>query len=184
MPIQSIHHFIRGFLIIIVGLLLLVMPGITIQIALMLIGAILLASGLTTMFLSNRSISVRGFFSLHGFFNVIIGLSFLFAPAAMLNIFVVFFGIILLMTGAVQLMGSLTFISWKSWSFVNLIFALFMLAGGFFLLFNPLRIIGITVPFSILLIFYGVSQITAVKSKRKTEYYHGSSVEDIPHEEV
>jgi len=179
------YHIARGFLTLLTGFFLLLMPGLSMQAALMIVGAMLLINGLITLFISNKAVRIKGFFSLQGIFNIIVGLSFMFAPAAMLKMFVVFLGIILLMIGSIQLIGALTAFSWRIWSLIYLLFSIGMLSGGILLLYNPFKSLKTIVSFiGILLIFYGISQITSVRAKKPTQYYKGSPVEDIPHEEV
>ncbi len=109
----------------------------------------------------------------------------MFVPEAMLKVFVAFFGIILLMIGSVQLISALTSFAWRLWSLIYLIFALAMLSGGILLLYNPFKSLEAIVSFiGMLLIFYGISQVMSFKVKKQTEYYKGSPVEDIPHEEA
>ena len=182
---KSFHYILRGLLTLLTGLFLLVMPGLTVQTAVMVIGAMLLSSGLITLFLSNRAIGIKGFVSLQGVFNIGVGLAFLVAPTAMLKIFVVFFGIILLIIGTTQLIGALSRFTWRGWSIIYLLFALTLLTGGFMLIYNPFKSMETIVSFiGILLIFYGLSQLMSVKLKKKSEYFNGSHIEDIPHEEI
>jgi uncharacterized membrane protein HdeD (DUF308 family) len=183
--VQSLQHLIRGLVILIAGLFLLFMPGVTMQSALMVIGAMMLISGLITLIVSNKTIQIRGFYSLQGIFNMLIGLTFLFAPGAMLKIFVTFFGIILLFLGAIQVIGALAVFSWRRWSFFYFLFALLMLAGGLLLLYYPFKSMETIVSFiGLLLVFYGASQLIPVRSRKNKDYYNGSPVEDIPHEEL
>jgi uncharacterized membrane protein HdeD (DUF308 family) len=183
--IRSFQHLIRGVIILIAGLFLLVMPGITMQSALMVIGAMMLISGLVTFFVTNKAIRIKGFYSLQGIFNIIVGLAFLFAPEAMLKIFVTFFGIVLLFLGASQIIGALAVFSWRGWSFFYFLFALLMLGGGLLLLYYPFKSMEAIVSFiGLLLVFYGASQLIPVKAHNKTQFYKGSPIEDITHEEL
>jgi uncharacterized membrane protein HdeD (DUF308 family) len=183
--IFSFNHIVRGVLTLLTGFFLLLMPGLTIKTVLMVIGALLLVNGLINWIVSNKNIRTKGFFSFQGIFNIVIGVFFLLSPKAMLNIFVVFLGIILLIIGIVQLLSSISAFSWRIWSLIYFIFALAMVSGGVLLLYNPFKSFEAIVSFiGMLLIFYGVSQIMSNKVKRRTEYYKGSPIEDIPHEEL
>lgn len=183
--IQTFQHVARGLLTFLTGFFLLIKPGLGVQTALMVVGALLVINGLITFLTSNKGIKIKGFVSLQGMFNIVAGMLFMFAPAAMLKMFIVFFGIILLMIGSVQLISALAAFSWRIWSLIYLFFAFLMFSGGLVLLYNPFKSLETIVSFiGVLLIFYGISQMMSVKIKKRTDYYRGSPVEDIPHEEI
>jgi uncharacterized membrane protein HdeD (DUF308 family) len=89
------------------------------------------------------------------------------------------------MIGSVQLISAIAAFSWRIWSLIYLFFAFLMVSGGLILLYNPFKSLETIVSFiGVLLVFYGTSQIMSVKAKKRTDYYKGSPVEDIPHEEI
>lgn len=183
--IQTFQHIARGLLTLLTGFFLLIKPGLGVQTALMVVGVLLFINGLITFLISNKGIKFRGFVSLQGILNVVAGMLFMFAPSAMLKMFIVFFGIILLMIGSVQLISALAAFSLRIWSLIYLLFAFLMVSGGLILLYNPFRSLEAIVSFiAVLLIFYGISQVLSIKAKKRTDYYKGSPVEDIPHEEI
>jgi uncharacterized membrane protein HdeD (DUF308 family) len=183
--IQTFQHVARGLLTLLTGFFLLIKPGLGVKTALMVVGALLFINGLITFLISNKGMKIRGLVSLQGMFNVVAGMLFMFAPAAMLKMFIVFFGIILLMIGSVQLISAIAAFAWRIWSLIYLFFAFLMVSGGLILLYNPFKSLETIVSFiGVLLVFYGTSQIMSVKAKKRTDYYKGSPVEDIPHEEI
>jgi uncharacterized membrane protein HdeD (DUF308 family) len=188
MAASKIHTFqrlARGLLTLLTGFFLLLKPGLSVRTVLMLVGALLFTNGLMAFLISNKAIKIKRFFSLQGIFNMVAGLAFMFAPDAMLKMFIVFFGIILLMIGLVQLISALTSFSWRIWSLIYLLFALIMVSGGVILLYNPFKSLETIISFiGLLLIFYGTLQLMSFKVKKRPDYYNGSPVQDIPHEEI
>ena len=185
--LRSSNSLIRGIITLLTGGLLVFLPGLTMQTAIIVIGAMMLSSGLVAMLFTHRVRSGTGvqIFSFQGIINIIIGLAFILAPTAMLKFFVTFFGIILLMIGFIQLMGALAVFSWRGWSVAYLLFAFLMLAGGFLLLYNPFESMETILSFiGILLMFYGISQIMSQKVKPRKQFHNGSDIEDVPYEEV
>ncbi len=185
---NSRSYIIRGILAILTGGLLLFLPGLTLQTVVVVIGGMLLLSGLINLILSNRKKAggLGGFWSFQGFFNMAVGITFIVAPATMVKIFAVFFGIILLIMGAMQLMSALATHSWSGWSWLFFILALLTLGGGILLLYNPFKTAETILIFiGAILVVYGISEIfMAGKVRHIQDYHKGVPVQDIQHEEV
>lgn len=185
---NSRNYVIRGILTIITGSFLLFMPGLTMETVMMVIGAMLLLSGLITLILSNnkKAGGLNGFWSFQGFFNIAVGLAFIVAPATMVKIFAFFFGFILLIMGIMQLIGALSTRSWSGWSWIFFAFGLLTFAGGFLLLYNPFKSAETILSFiGVLLVLYGISEIFMARNvKQRAQYHQGVLIKDIPHEEV
>jgi uncharacterized membrane protein HdeD (DUF308 family) len=182
------NYLLRGILTILTGCLLLFMPGLTMQTVMMVIGGMLLLSGLINLIYSNRKKagSLSGFWSFQGLFSIAVGLTFIVAPATMVKIFVVFFGIILLIMGIMQLISALATRSWSGWYWMIIVLALLTITGGILLLYNPFKTAEVILIFTgAILVLYGISEIfMAWKIKNQGQFYHGVPVKDIPHEEV
>ncbi len=185
---SSRSYVIRGILAILTGGLLLFLPGLTLQTVLIVIGGMLLISGMINIALSNRK-KVGGFssyWSIQGLFNIAVGLIFMIAPATMVKIFAVLFGIILLIMGITQLMSAFATHSWSGWSWIFFILALLTLAGGILLLYNPFKTAEVVLIFiGAILLIYGISEIfMAGKVKHIKEFHRGVQIQDIQHEEI
>ena len=178
----------RSISTILIGGVLLIVPGLTMKTVMMVIGAMLLVSGLITLILSNLRMKRNriGFWSVQGVMNIIFGMVFITSPTIMIKIFMVFIGIILLIMGFIQLAGSLGSLTRSVWAWLFMIIGLFTLGSGIFLLSNPFKSAEAILPFlGALLILNGISDLfRARKIDPKSPKYNGSEVQDIPYEEV
>ena len=177
-----------GILKMTIGGVFLFVPGLTIQSVLMIIGIMLCINGLITLILSNRKKLGfgNGVWSLQGIFNVIFGIVFILSTDAMVKVFTVFLGIILLMMGFAQLMGALSTLSRSKWSWLFLLIAILTLAGGVFLFTDPFKSAEKILSFlGVILILSGISELLMTgKLGRKSETYKGSPVQDTTYEEL
>ncbi len=182
------NYLLRGILTILTGCLLLFMPGLTMQTVVMVVGGMLLLSGLINLIYSNRKKAgnLSGFWSFQGIFSIAVGLTFIIAPSTMIKIFAVFFGIILLIMGLMQLISALATRSWSGWYLLIIILALLTITGGILLLYNPFKTAeAILIFIGVILLVYGISEIfMAGKVKNIKEYHRGAPVKDIDHEEL
>lgn len=185
---NSRNAYIRGVLSIALGSLLLFVPGLTMQTAMIVIGVMLMVSGLVTMILSNlkKKGVMSGFLSTQGIFNILFGIVFISSPSVMVKVFVIFLGVILLIMGFVQLIGALGMISRSFWGWIFLLFALLTLGSGLFLLSDPFKSAETILPFlGVILILNGISSLSmAWKVSRQPQIYKGAPVEDVTYEEV
>ena len=124
--------------------------------------------------------------SFQGIFNILFGLIFISSPEAMVKVFVVFLGILLLMMGFAQLMGALSTLSKSIWSWLFLIIAILTLAGGAFLFTDPFKGSEAILSFlGVILILNGISELFILrKSKAAKETYRGSPIQDTTYEEL
>jgi uncharacterized membrane protein HdeD (DUF308 family) len=179
---------IRGILTITIGSILLFVPGLTMRTVMIIIGAMLLLSGVITMILSNRkrSGSMSGLFSIQGIVNVLFGIVFIASPTVMVEIFVFLLGIILLVMGLFQFIGALGALSRSSVAWVYLLIAILTLASGVFLLTDSLKSAEAILKFlGVILIMNGISELfMAGKIRRQPKIYKGSPIHDVPYEEV
>lgn len=185
---NSRNAYIRGALSISLGSLLLFVPGLTMQTVMIVIGVMLLVSGLVTMILSNlkKKGAMSGFLSTQGIVNVLFGIVFISSPSVMVKVFVIFLGIILLIMGFVQLMGAFGMLSRSFWGWIFLLIALLTLGSGIFLLSDPFKSAETILPFlGAILIINGISSLSmAWKVSRQPQTYKGTLVEDVTYEEV
>lgn len=170
------------------GGVLLFVPGLTLRAVIIIIGAMLVISGLVTLVLSNwkRTGSMNGFLSTQGIMTILFGVVFIASPTVIVNVFVFFLGIILLIMGLFQLIGALGALSRSGWAWIYFMIALMTLASGIFLLTNTLKSAETILSFlGVILILNGVSELfMAWKVSRQLPTYKGTPVEDVTYEEV
>ena len=151
-------------------------------------GGMLILSGLVTMILSNirKGTLPKGIWSAQGIMNIFFGIVFLSAPSAMIKIFMIFIGIILLIMGLIQLAGALGSLSRSVWAWIFLVIGLLTTGSGIFLLSEPFKSAETIIPFlGALLLLNGLSELIRIwKAGHQPLKHNGSEVHDIPYEEV
>lgn len=185
---NSRNSLFRGILTIFLGSILLFVPGLTMRTVMIIIGALLLLSGLVTMILANRKRigSMSGFWSAQGLMTVLFGIIFIASPSVMVKVFVVFLGIILLIMGLFQLIGAIGTLSRSAWAWIYFLIALMTLASGVYLLTDPFNSAEAILKFlGVILILNGISELfMAWKISRQPQTYKGAPVHDVTYEEV
>ena len=185
---NSKNSITRSISTILIGGVLLFVPGLTMKTVMMVIGAMLLLSGLVTLILSNlkKDRNQIGFWSFQGIMNIVFGMIFITSPTTMIKIFIIFIGIILLIMGFLQLAGALGSLTRSVWAWIFLIVGLLTLGSGVFLLSDPFKSAETILPFlGALFILNGISDLFRTrKTDHKPPKYNGSDVQDIPYEEV
>lgn len=183
----SQNAFIRGILTIAVGILLLALPDLTLTSVVMTVGGMILLNGLLSLLLANLK-KGRGSFgnSFQGFFNVIWGLLFLIYPMAIVKIFGFFFGILFSLLGIMQFFAAIGTVTKSIWSWVYLAFSILLIAGGSFLLFQPIESAeNILTFFGAILLVYGLMELTlAWRLKKIPKGTQAGNIVDTTYEEV
>lgn len=185
---SSQNALIRGLLSILTGIIFLSLPDLTLKSVIMTVGAMILASGLFSLLFSylgnKRRKGNSGPFQ--GLFNIFIGMVFLISPLVIVKVFGFFFGVIFLLLGTFQAFGALGTLSRSLWSWVNLIFGILMISGGFFLLVNPIESAeNILTFFGAIMLAYGILQLITAWRLRKMPNDPGSgNIIDTTYEEV
>ena len=178
----------RSISTILTGTILLFVPGLTMKAVMIVIGGMLMFGGLVTLVLSNlrKGGLSKGIWSAQGIMNILFGIVFIAAPSAMIKLFMIFIGIILLIMGLIQLAGALGSLMRSIWAWVFLIIGLFTTGSGVFLLSDPFKSAETILPFlGGLFILNGLSELIRIwKAGKRPPKYNGSEVHDIPYEEV
>jgi len=185
---NSRNSLFRGILTIALGNILLFVPGLTMKTVIIIIGAMLVLSGLITLILSNikRTGSMNRLWSTQGVMTILFGIVFIASPSVMVKVFVVFLGIILLVMGFFQLLGSLGTLSRSAWGWIYFLIALLTLGSGIFLLTDPFKSAEAILAFlGVIMVLNGLSELfMAWKVSRQPQTYKGAPVQDITYEEV
>jgi uncharacterized membrane protein HdeD (DUF308 family) len=180
--------YLRGIMTVAMGSFLLFVPGLTMQTLMIVIGVMLLLSGLITLLLTNlkKAGAINGIWSAQGITTILFGIIFIASPSTMIKVFMIFLGIILLILGIFQLIGSLSNLGRSAWAWIFFIMALLTLASGGYLLTDPFKSAEKILPFlGALLMLNGLSELISTwKIGRQPQTYKGTTVEDVPYEEV
>lgn len=178
----------RSISTIITGGVFLFIPGLTMKTVMVVIGGMLLLSGLITLIVSNlrKGKLTKGMWSAQGIMNILFGSVFITAPSVMIKIFMIFIGIILLIMGFIQLTGALGSLSRSVWAWIFLVIGLLTCGSGIFLLTDPFKSAETILPFlGALLMLNGLSELIRFwKTGRQPRKFNGSAVQDISYEEV
>ena len=173
---------------IIIGGVFLFIPGLTMKTVMIVMGSMLLLSGVITLIVSyiKSARLQKGFSSVQGISNMLFGMIFILAPSAMIKIFMVFIGVILLIMGFLQLAGALGSRSRSFWAWIFLTLGLLTFGSGLFLLSDPFKSAETILPFlGVLLILNGVSDLFKTRRKgAQPKNHQGNEIHDIPYEEV
>ncbi len=182
------NALIRGLLTILIGILFLSLPDLTLKTVIMTIGAIILATGLFSLLFSYINNKKQHTYSsaFQGFFNIILGLLFLVSPMVIVKVFGFFFGVIFLLLGIIQASGAIGTLTRSVWSWVNLVFGILMISGGFFLLVHPIESAeNILTFFGAIMLVYGILQlITAWRLRKIPKGTDSGNIVDTTYEEV
>jgi uncharacterized membrane protein HdeD (DUF308 family) len=184
---NPLNALVRGILTIGVGILILTVPGLTLQSVIMTIGVMILVNGMFTLLFSYlKPKNGRGAPSFPGLFNILLSIPFLIAPLVIVKVFGFFFGFIFLMIGVMQFFGALAALSKSFWAWVYLAFALMMTSGGLFLLVKPIQSAeNILTFFGAILVLYGILEIfTAWRIRKMPPRSNSGNVVDTTYEEV
>ncbi len=182
------NAFIRGILTFAVGVLFLSIPDLTLKSVIMTVGGMITLSGIFTLLFSckknNHAMNLSS--SFQGFFNIVWGLLFLLFPMIIVKVFGIFFGIILLLLGLMQLLGALGTLTRSIWSWIYLIFALLMLSGGAFLLVQPIESAENIITFlgAVLLVYGLLELMMAWRLKKMPKGTKAGNTVDTTYEEV
>jgi uncharacterized membrane protein HdeD (DUF308 family) len=154
----------------------------------MTVGGMIVLSGIFTLLFSpkKRSNAINFGSSFQGFFNIVWGLLFLLFPMIIVKVFGIFFGIILLLLGLMQLLGALGTLSKSVLSWIYLIFALLMVSGGAFLLVKPIESAENIITFlgAILLVYGLLELMMAWRLKKMPKGTNAGNVVDTTYEEL
>lgn len=182
------NTLIRGLLTILIGVLILSLPGLTLKTVVMYIGAMIIASGLFSLLFSYRKNKQRNSFTsaFQGFFNIALGLLFVLSPMIIVQVFGFFFGLILLLLGGLQFFGAIGTLTKSIWSWVFLAFSILLISGGFFLLVRPVESAeNILTFFGAVMLVYGVLEmIMAWRLKKMPRQPGPGNTMDTTYEEL
>ena len=182
------NAFIRGILTLAVGILFLALPGLTLKSVVMTVGGMILLSGIFSFFFSKpkNSKGLNIGTSFQGFFNILWGLLFLLSPMTIVKVFGFFFGVIFILLGAMQFLGAIGTLSKSFWSWIFMVFSALLIAGGVYLLAQPIESAEKILTFlGAILLVYGILElIMAWRLKNIPKGTQAGNIVDTTYEEV
>jgi uncharacterized membrane protein HdeD (DUF308 family) len=153
---------IRGALFVLIGLICLLVPGITVITLMIYTGIVLFISGVVLMF-SAYSAGKKGYknasnwWMIEGVFDIIIGLMIAFNPVATAKLFLIFLALWAMFLGAIRAVGAYSSRDYSSGWKIQLVFGLLTFVLGLLLLTNPFSgAIALIVVLGTFLLFIGI----------------------------
>lgn len=185
---NSRKSIVRILSTIVTGCILLFVPGLTMKTVVVVMGSMLAFSGLLTLLLSNFSSKSYqgGFVSVQGTVSIIFGLILISSPGAMVKIFMVIIGIVLVMMGLAQLFGSMRALGRSAWAWFFMIIGFLTLISGSYLLSDPFKSAEAILPFlGGLILLNGLTDLLKYfKGPKQPKNPNEPTVQDISYEEV
>ncbi|QZE15511.1 DUF308 domain-containing protein [Halosquirtibacter laminarini] len=178
--IQHKRNLIRGILGVLLGAVMLFVPGITAKVILILIGSLFLVIGLSGLLFNTKKISLpfRNLLRTESYISVLIGLVLVVFPIQLTEILSFIVGLGLLLLCIRQGLNYFQTMQYFNPSKLYLISAIVELIIAVILLFFPKLLVSIIVwVVGCILVLYGANQIGLyIQMKRK---YNGASSKDI-----
>lgn len=188
----------RAILAIIVGLVLVIWPGVALKYIIMIIGAMFLVTGLIAFIISNRNREDhrRSLVPFSGIGSMALGLLLLCLPSVFTTIFMFVLGFILVVAAIGQFVSLAAARQFGFVSPISYLFPVLILIAGIVVLFDPFKSAeGVFILFGITAIFYGVTDLLnqySIRKMRKVTEEHeriqkmesAPDVEDAEFEEV
>ena len=189
----SYGSIIRALCAIGVGGVMICMPDKGTELIVKIIGAVIFAAGLVSLTVSiiNRKEMKQNQFT----FNLILacivgglGLLLIFFPEILTKTIIIAVGLGLIVFGALQMLVVGGAANLLGLGLTPVIFGAFALAGGIFILFNPLSEKTMGIFAGAFLVYYGVSELISLKkvsaAKKEYEIKYGKPSEEEPVKEV
>lgn len=155
----------RSILAILVGLIMIFMPGLTILYIVILIGIMLLLSGITSLVTyyssrKNDSGDIVRAMSYDGIVSLVFGLAIVIFPSFFVEILMIVLGVVLLIAA----IGQFTVLSAANRRvripFVNYLSPILIFISGVIILFNPFATAaGVFIFFGAIAVFYGITEL-------------------------
>lgn len=162
---------IRGIVTILFGLAAIAVPGLSLEVVIRFMGALLMLDGFVNLIvgLVSKQQNQSAFIIVpRGVSNLIIGLVLVLFPAFMVSIFVFVIGIILLFAGITQLASQIGSRNLPGISWVIAISSVISIAAGIIMLFNPFESAKtILVVFGVVIALYGIGEVVRSFRVRK-----------------
>ena len=187
-PKRSLY---RGIIAIVLGAVIVAVPGLTLNLVIQLLGATLIADGLINILIrmwSKKQQSQMLPLIPRGIPNLIFGVILLGFPLQMVNFFVFIIGFILIIAGGSQVLIQITGGIKVGFSWLFFAIGLVALISGVYLIVRPIESVeNILTFFGIITVLYGIGEIAwffKLKKYRKESQAESDKIIDADYEEV
>ena len=167
----SAYGYVRAAVTLVLGLLIVIWPGVAVRTLVMVIGAFLIAAGAISFIASYGDRKVEGqspLLILNGLVSIVFGLILIILPDFFVGIIMFLFGAILLLFGVMQIVNIINVRRVIKIQWISYIVPILVCLCGIVIFFNPFNsLAAIFIFFGIVLIIYGVSEFISTLSFRK-----------------
>jgi uncharacterized membrane protein HdeD (DUF308 family) len=188
---SSTRNLIRGIVSFAVGITIIVVPDLTINLVIQILGGLLILDGLVNMIISMISKSKQqNVLAIvpRGTTSLIFGAILVLFPSFIVGIFVFLIGFILIVAGGSQLFAQFNRRKMTGFSLLITILSSIALLAGIFMLTNPFKsAVTILIFFGVLIALYGVGEVVwsfKIRKYQKQNSSEQSNVIDAEYEEV
>jgi uncharacterized membrane protein HdeD (DUF308 family) len=185
------RNLIRGIVSIAVGITIMVVPDLSINLVIQIMGGLLILDGLINLItnLINKSKQQSIMFIVpRGTTNLIFGAILVLFPSFIVGIFVFLIGFVLIVAGGSQLIAQFSGRNILGLSWLITIFSLIALLAGIFMLTNPFKsAITILIFFGVVIALYGVGEVVwsfKIRKYQKQNPPEQPNIIDAEYEEV
>lgn len=178
---------LRAVASILLGIVMIAMPGSSLEILVQVLAAILIASGLVSVVygIVNRQNGGLSLMVFNSVIDVLLGVLIFCFPDFVASFIIMVLGVLLLVLGLMQiftLVSATSFVRMGFWAFI---FPVLCVCGGVLLVFKPFGIAQfITIVAGVVLLIYGISELIASWKMRKAmkeyEIKFGTDAQDGP----
>jgi uncharacterized membrane protein HdeD (DUF308 family) len=185
------RNLIRGIVSIAIGIAIIVVPDLSINLVIQVLGGLLILDGLINLFsnLINKSKQQSIMFVVpRGTTNLIFGAILVLFPSFIVGIFVFLIGFILIIAGGSQLIAQFSGRNILGLSWLITIFSFIALIAGIFMLTNPFKsAVTILIFFGVVIALYGIGEVIwsfKIRKFQKQNPAEQPNIIDAEYEEV
>jgi len=188
---NPVRNLIRGIISIAIGITVIVVPDLSIDLVIQILGGLLILDGLInlliTMFNKSKQQTVMVIIP-RGTTNLIFGAILVLFPSLIVGAFVFLIGFILIVAGGSQLIAQFSGRNILGFSWLITIFSLIGLLAGLFMLINPIKsAVTILIIFGLVIALYGIGEVVwsfKIRKYQKQNPQEQSNIVDAEYEEV
>jgi len=188
---NPVRNLIRGIISIAIGITVIVVPDLSIDLVIQILGGLLILDGLINLLITliNKSKQQNVMMIIpRGTTNLIFGAILVLFPSLIVGVFVFLIGFILIVAGGSQLIAQFSGRNILGFSWLITVFSLIGLFTGLFMLFNPIKsAVTILIVFGLIIALYGVGEVIwsfKIRKFQKQNPPEQSNIVDAEYEEV
>lgn len=167
---NKMSGLLRAVAAIVLGIVMVAMPGDSLELLVQILAAILIASGLVSAIfgIRNKANGGLGLMVFNSVVDILLGILIFCFPGFVADFIIILLGILLLVSGLFQIFSLVSASGFVHMGVVPFVFPVLAVAGGFLLVFQPGFIAkALTLVAGIVLLIYGISELIASWKMRK-----------------